>query len=284
MAELEIDRNEKVVGPDGSEIGRVKHVIVDGPSRQVTDLVVEQNGEEFLVPLTSVERLERGMLQMREAPAAMGSDRMFMRDGYHEVDEDDVATMPATNAPGATLEQAGKDSAVIADNRERTAMPAETRQQPMREQQPRREQATQREQTTRGGENITVPVVEEKLKAGVRETEAGKFRLSKRVVEEQKSIDVPVEREEVFVTERAVNRRPATAEDMKMMDRDIEVPLREQEVVTSKEARVTGEVNVRKDVKQETERVTDTVRREEVHVEDAGSKRVHVENEEKRKP
>jgi len=281
MAEIEIDRNEKVVGLDGNEIGRVKHVIVDGPSRQVTDLVVEQNGAEFLVPLMSVERLEKGTLQMREAPAAMGSDRMFMRDAYHEVDDDDVAMMPATNTPGgATLEQTGKDSVVIEDTR--TAMPAESRQQPMREQ-PKRGQATQREQTTREGENITVPVVSEKLTAGVRETEAGKFRLSKRVIEEQKTIDVPVEHEEARITQTAVNRRPATQEEIGMMDRDIEVPLRDQEVVTAKEARVTGEVNVRKETTQGTERVTDTVRREEVHVEDPSNPHIHVENEGKRK-
>ncbi len=137
---------------------------------------------------------------------------------------------------------------------------------------------TDRAMTGREGENISVPVVQEELKAGVREKEGGMARVTKNVVEEQKSIDVPVQHEEVFVTERAVNRA-ATPEDMKMMDRDIEVPLKQQEVVTSKEAVVTGEVNIRKEVKRDTERVTDTVRREEVHVEDAGNKRVHVEGE-----
>jgi len=137
---------------------------------------------------------------------------------------------------------------------------------------------TDRAMTGREGENISVPVVEEELKAGVREKEGGMARVTKNVVEEQKSIDVPVQHEEVFVTQRAVNRA-ATPEDMKMMDRDIEVSLKQQEVVTSKEAVVTGEVNIRKDVKRDTERVTDTVRREEVHVEDAGNKRVHVEGE-----
>ncbi len=278
MAEMEINRNDKVVGTDGSEIGHVKHVIVDGPTRQVTDLVVEQHGgEEFLVPLMSVQRMEKGTLQMLETPATMGSDRMFMRDAYHEVDENDVEMRPATNVPGgATLEQVGRDSAVIADTRTAREMPADTRQQPMRE------QAGRREQTAREGENITVPVVGEKLTAGVRETEAGKFRLSKRMVEEQKTIDVPVEHEEVRVNETAVNRRPATAEEMKMMNRNIEVPLRDQEVITSKEARVTGEVQVRKEMVTETERVTDTVRREEVHVEDPNNPHVHVENEGKR--
>ena len=106
----------------------------------------------------------------------------------------------------------------------------------------------------REGENVSVPIVEEQLKAGVRETEAGRARVVKDVREEQQTIDVPVQREEVYVTERAVNR-PATEADLQAINRDIEVPIREQEVVTQKEAMVTGEVNIRKDVKQDTERV-----------------------------
>jgi len=134
------------------------------------------------------------------------------------------------------------------------------------------------DRTMREGENISVPVVEEQLKAGVREKEAGMARITKNVVQEQKSIDVPVQHEEVYVTERAVDRA-ATKEDMAMLDRDIEIPMKQQEVVTQKEARVVGEVNIRKEVQRDTERVTDTVRREEVRVEDAGSERVHVEGE-----
>jgi len=128
----------------------------------------------------------------------------------------------------------------------------------------------------REGENVRVPVVEEQLKAGVREKDAGTARIVKDVREEQQTIDVPVEREEVYVTERAVNR-PATEADLNMRERDIEIPLKEQEVVTQKQATVTGEVNVRKEAKRDTERVTDTVRREDVHVEGADSDRVHVE-------
>ncbi|MHB8647399.1 MAG: DUF2382 domain-containing protein [Thermomicrobiales bacterium] len=132
--------------------------------------------------------------------------------------------------------------------------------------------------TVTEGTNVSVPIVEEQLKAGVRETEAGRARIVKDVHQEQQTIDVPVEHEEIYVTERAVNR-PATQADLAMRDRDIEIPLREQEVVTQKQAMVTGEVNVRKEVKRETERVTDTVRREDVRVEDAGSDHVHVEGD-----
>ena len=132
--------------------------------------------------------------------------------------------------------------------------------------------------TVNEGENVRVPIVEERLKAGVRENEAGRARIRKDTREEQQSIDVPVEHEEVYVTERAANR-PATEADLNMRNRDIEIPLKEQEVVTQKQAMVTGEVNVRKEVKRDTERVTDTVRREEVHVEDRSNPRIHVEGE-----
>jgi uncharacterized protein (TIGR02271 family) len=128
----------------------------------------------------------------------------------------------------------------------------------------------------REGENVSVPIVEEQLKAGVREKDTGAARIVKDVREEEQTIDVPVQREEVYVTERAVNR-PATEADLNMRERDIEIPLKEQEVVTQKQAMVTGEVNVRKEAKRDTERVTDTVRREDVHVEGAGNDRVHVE-------
>jgi len=132
------------------------------------------------------------------------------------------------------------------------------------------------DRVAREGENISVPVVEEELRAGVREVEGGRARIVKDVVSEQQSIDVPVQREEVYVTERAVDR-PATQADLDAMDRNIEIPLREQEVVTSKQAVVTGEVSIRKETVTDTQRVTDTVRREEVHVEGGNTDRIHTE-------
>jgi uncharacterized protein (TIGR02271 family) len=130
----------------------------------------------------------------------------------------------------------------------------------------------------RTGENISVPVVEEQLQAGVREKEAGRARIVKDVTEKQQTLNVPVEREEVYITERAVNR-PATQADMAMREQEIEIPLKEQEVVTQKQAMVTGEINVRKETRRDTEQVTDTVRREDVHVEQTGDPNVHVQGE-----
>lgn len=132
----------------------------------------------------------------------------------------------------------------------------------------------------RAGEEISVPVVEEELRAGVREVQGGSARVVKDVVSERQSIDVPVQHEEVYVTERAVDR-PATPADMDAMNREIDIPLTEQEVMTQKQAFVTGEVGIRKETTTQTERVSDSVRREEVHVEETDGARVHVEGDPK---
>jgi len=135
--------------------------------------------------------------------------------------------------------------------------------------------------TVRDNETMSVPVIEEELRAGVREVSGGSARIVKDVVSEQQSIDVPVSHDEVYVTKRVVNRA-ATQADIDAMNRDtetIDIPLTEQQVVTSKEAVVTGEVSIRKETVTETQRVSDTVRREEVHVEGSDSARVHVEGD-----
>ncbi len=126
----------------------------------------------------------------------------------------------------------------------------------------------------RGGEHLTVPVVEEELQAHVREVDAGRVRIVKTAVDERATMQVPVRHEEVYIRQRAVHR-PATAADLARAERVVEIPLHAQEVVTTKTAMVTGEVEVRKDVTEEMEWVTDTVRREEVRVEEGNGGHVH---------
>jgi uncharacterized protein (TIGR02271 family) len=270
MAEMEIHRNDRVITADGMEVGHVTHVIVDGPTRQVTDIVVDQDGHEWLVPLSAVAQSGSNRLMLRTTGAELAGMGAFDRYAYHALDADDLDERgDARPAPGtAALERASGDTAVIDD-----ARGGDLGREWNDERLARREAGKDYSQDDA---NIKVPIVEEQLKAGVRETEAGRARIVKDVHQEQQTINVPVEREEVYVTERAVNR-PATAADMAMREREIQIPLREQEVVAQKEARVTGEVNVRKETVTDTERVTDTVRREDVHVEGAESDRVHVQ-------
>jgi uncharacterized protein (TIGR02271 family) len=117
-------------------------------------------------------------------------------------------------------------------------------------------------------EEIRVPVMEEELTATVRAQEAGAVRIEKDVVTEQRTLDVPVTEERVRVERRVVDR-PVTAADADAFEETvIDVPLRSETVDVQKQARVAEEVVVSKDAVQRTERVSDTVRKEEVFVDE----------------
>ncbi len=118
-------------------------------------------------------------------------------------------------------------------------------------------------------DNLRVQVHEEELQAEKVQREAGAVRVSKDVVEEEQTLEVPVTREEVHVQSRVVDR-PVTDSTTAFTEDVIEVPVREEDVQVRKEARVAEELEIEKRAVQETERVTDTVRKERVNVEESG--------------
>ena len=117
-------------------------------------------------------------------------------------------------------------------------------------------------------EEIRVPVMEEELTATVREQDAGAVRIEKDVVAEERTLDVPVTEERVRVERRVVDR-PATSADAAAFEETvIDVPLRSETVDVQKQARVAEEIVVSKEAVERTEQVRDTVRREEVYVDE----------------
>ena len=130
-------------------------------------------------------------------------------------------------------------------------------------------------------EEIRVPVMEEELTATVRAQEGGAVRIEKDVVTEQRTLDVPVTEERVRVERRVVDRPVGAADADAFQETVIDVPLTTETVDVQKQARVAEEIVVSKDAVQRTEQVTDTVRREEVYVdEDAGIDASIVEDRE----
>ena len=107
---------------------------------------------------------------------------------------------------------------------------------------------------------------EEELVAKKETVETGKVQVSKDVVTEQKTLDVPVRREEVTIERTAVDRRPS---DRPIDERGdtISVPVHEERVEVEKRPVVYEEVGVGKREVQTTQRVSDTVRREEARIE-----------------
>ena len=116
-------------------------------------------------------------------------------------------------------------------------------------------------------DELRIPVVEEELTATVREQEAGAVRIEKRVVEEDRVLEVPVTDEQIRVERRIVDR-PVGAETQAFEEIVIDVPVTTEQVELQKQARVADEIVVSKEVVQRTERVSDTVRREEVSVDE----------------
>ncbi len=81
-------------------------------------------------------------------------------------------------------------------------------------------------------------------------------------------------REERVDVERRPVDRPVTDADRQFQERTIEATETAEEAVVSKEARVTEELVVRKEVDERTQTVSDTVRSTEVEVEDERTKRM----------
>lgn len=111
----------------------------------------------------------------------------------------------------------------------------------------------------------TIPVTEERLRVGKTMQRRGGVRVYSRVIEQPVEEQVTLRDEKVKVERRAVDR-PAEAEAFK--ERTIEATELHEEPVISKEARVTEEVVVSKDVSEHMETIRDTVRKIEVDVQD----------------
>ena len=110
---------------------------------------------------------------------------------------------------------------------------------------------------------------EEELVARKQSVETGRVRLGKEIVSEERTLDVPVTREEVTIERRPVERRPSD-KSIKDTGRTIDVPVRAEQVEVEKQPVVYEEVGVRKDQVTQTERVSGTVRREEARINRAG--------------
>jgi uncharacterized protein (TIGR02271 family) len=124
--------------------------------------------------------------------------------------------------------------------------------------------------TTAGRSERTVQLREEELQARKTSVESGRVQLGKDIVEEQRTLDVPVTREEAYVERRPVERRPTDQPIEETASESIEVPLREERVEVQKQPFVYEEVGVGKRNLRETQEVSDTVRREELRTEKEG--------------
>ena len=119
----------------------------------------------------------------------------------------------------------------------------------------------------------TIQLKEERLHAEKRPVETGEVTVRKEVHTETKTLEVPVEREEVVIERTAMHGRTEGGDIAAGDIREgevIRIPVREEQVNVTKDAVVTEEVKVGKRVVQDTERVSGQVRKEEVKIDKVG--------------
>ena len=122
-----------------------------------------------------------------------------------------------------------------------------------------------------GGDTERVQRHEEELQAQKTARQTGEVSIGKEVVEEEQTLEVPVTREEVQVTSRPVDR-PGEVGDAAFQGESVTVPVVEEEVQVTKQPRVVEELEVQKVARQDTEQVSDTVRKERLDVDDSGQR------------
>jgi len=116
-------------------------------------------------------------------------------------------------------------------------------------------------------EDVRIPVMEEQLSVGKHEVRRGLVRVHKTVNEEQASVNVPLREETVHVERHAVTGDYSdSVPNDAFQEMEIDIPLRGEEADVTKRAVVREEVEIDKDVVERNQQVTETVRREEVHV------------------
>ncbi|MEO6957070.1 MAG: PRC and DUF2382 domain-containing protein [Antricoccus sp.] len=108
---------------------------------------------------------------------------------------------------------------------------------------------------------------EEQLHVGTESREAGRVRLSKHVVTEQRTVTVPVQREEVRLEREPISDGETGGE---ISEDEQVVTLSEEVPVVDKQTVATERVGLQKDVVREEQQVEGEVRREEVGVDHDG--------------
>lgn len=117
-------------------------------------------------------------------------------------------------------------------------------------------------------EDEKIRLKEERLNVDKKDVQTGEVDIHKRTVHETKTVDVPVEREEVVIDRKPVRDGETVSDDF---DNDeIHIPIREEQVEVTKKPVVTEEVEIRKEKRTDTKHVSEDVRREELDVDTEG--------------
>lgn len=119
------------------------------------------------------------------------------------------------------------------------------------------------------GEQLRVPILEERLSAETRPVSLGELRIHKRVEETAESVAQAVTRDQLDVEHVSINR-PLEAPATQRIDGDwLVLPVMEEVLVVRKQLMLKEEVRIRVRQVTEDQEVRETVRHERLELEDA---------------
>jgi uncharacterized protein (TIGR02271 family) len=117
--------------------------------------------------------------------------------------------------------------------------------------------------------NGSLELHKEELDITKNSVDAGEVVLSKDVVEEQKTVDVPVMHEEVIIKRTPLNNE--RSDDSISSEDTIHIPVSQEQVQVNKYTVATEEISASKHQVEETQHVEETLKHEEAHVDTTGS-------------
>lgn len=234
-----VKEGTEIVGSDGEKVGKVVAVH--------DNYVVVEKGflfpSDYYIPTTAIANYDEKKIYLN-----VTKEQALEQDPSWDRQPDDLAAVGTTGPAGDATWGRGRTPAGMTEDE----APFDHYQDSARTHQ-------------QDDQDITVPVHEEELTATRREVDLGVVRVEKEVVEEEQTLDVPVTDERVTVQRRTVDRA-ATAGEVSFEEGVLDVPVRGEVVELQKRVRVTEEIELGKELVQGTERVSGTVRREEVRV------------------
>ncbi|MEH7095546.1 YsnF/AvaK domain-containing protein [Neobacillus vireti] len=129
---------------------------------------------------------------------------------------------------------------------------------------------SQDSQNSQSGQNDgSLQLHKEELDITKNSVDAGDVVISKDVVEEQKTVDVPVMHEEVVITRTPMNNE--RSDSSSISQETITIPVSQEQVEVNKYAVTTEEISASKRQVEETQQVQETLKREEAHVDTTGN-------------
>jgi uncharacterized protein (TIGR02271 family) len=116
-------------------------------------------------------------------------------------------------------------------------------------------------------DQLRIPLAREEFTAVARPVRGGAVRIEKRVITEDQVLEVPVTEADIRVERRIIERESGNDGAETVEQIVIEIPLWRDRLEVQKRTRVADEILVTKELRRRSERVRESVRREEVFVE-----------------